>query len=174
MCIRDRYVPSCNHIRNILHPIVYEWGKKFILCWTMMICYIFPRILKGFATPSNDLLSCVILYWDCQNLFSTRFNIWEPVLRRNLNIQSNKFNLRYVKLDFIIWVFVWNILVNIPIIPIYLKLNLLLWILRLRLSTVSQTLNRVQKRFWQSQYRITQLSRLLLGEVNPFRIIGRM
>ena len=56
----------------------------------------------------------------------------------------------------------------------YLRLSLLLWILRLRLSTGSQMLNLVLKRSWQSQYRIIQLSRSLLGEVNPLRILGMM
>ena len=56
----------------------------------------------------------------------------------------------------------------------YLRLNLLLWILRLRLSRGSQMLNLALKRSWQSQYRITQLSRLLLGVANPLRIIGKM
>jgi len=34
--------------------------------------------------------------------------------------------------------------------------------------------NLALKRSWQSQYRTIQLSRSLLGEVNPLRIIGRM
>ena len=46
------------------------------------------------------------------------------------------------------------------------RLNLLLWILRLRLSKGSLMLNRAQKRFWQSQSKTIQLSRLLLGELN--------
>ena len=39
---------------------------------------------------------------------------------------------------------------------------------------VSLMWNRASKRFWQSQYKTIQLSRSLLGESNPFRIIGRM
>ena len=46
------------------------------------------------------------------------------------------------------------------------RLNFLLWILRLRLSKGSLMLNRAQKRFWQSQSKTIQLSRLLLGELN--------
>ena len=46
------------------------------------------------------------------------------------------------------------------------RLNLLLLILRLRLSKGSLMLNRAQKRFWQSQSKTIQLSRLLLGELN--------
>ena len=49
---------------------------------------------------------------------------------------------------------------------ISVRLNLLLWILRLRLSKGSLMLNRVQKRFWQSQSKTIQLSRSLLGELN--------
>ena len=56
----------------------------------------------------------------------------------------------------------------------YLKLSLLLWILKLRLSKVSLMWNRASKRFWQSQSKTILLSRSLLGEVNPLRIIGRM
>ena len=41
-------------------------------------------------------------------------------------------------------------------------------------DTVSQTLNLVLKRSWQSQYRITQLSRSLLGEVNLLLTNRRM
>ena len=46
------------------------------------------------------------------------------------------------------------------------RLNLLLWILRLRLSKGSLMLNRVSKRFWQSQSKTIQLSQSLLGELN--------
>ena len=46
------------------------------------------------------------------------------------------------------------------------RLNLLLWILRLRLSKGSLMLNRAQKRFWQSQSKTIQLSKSLLGELN--------
>ena len=66
---------------------------------------------------------------------------------------------------------------NIPKMKLSLtsvRLNLLLWILRLRLSKGSLTLNLAWKRSWQSQYRITQLSRSLLGVSNPLRIIGKM
>ena len=56
----------------------------------------------------------------------------------------------------------------------YLRLNLLLWILKLRLSKASLMWNRASKRFWQSQYKTIQLSRSLLGEVNPLRILGMM
>ena len=56
----------------------------------------------------------------------------------------------------------------------YLRLNWLLWILKLRLSKASLMWNRASKRFWQSQYKTIQLSRSLLGELNPLRIIGRM
>ena len=56
----------------------------------------------------------------------------------------------------------------------YLKLSLLLWILKLRLSKASLMWNRASKRFWQSQYKTIQLSRSLLGEANPLRILGMM
>ena len=56
----------------------------------------------------------------------------------------------------------------------YLRLSLLLWILKLRLSRVSLMWNRASKKFWQSQYKTIQLSRSLLGVVNPFVMIGRM
>ena len=46
------------------------------------------------------------------------------------------------------------------------RLNLLLWILRLRLSKGSLMLNRASKRYLQSQSKIIQLSKLLLGELN--------
>ena len=46
------------------------------------------------------------------------------------------------------------------------KLNLLLLILRLRLSKASLMLNRASNRFWQSQSKTIQQSRLLLGELN--------
>ena len=46
------------------------------------------------------------------------------------------------------------------------RLNLLLWILKLRLSKGSLMLNRAWKRYWLSQYKTIQLSRLLLGELN--------
>ena len=56
----------------------------------------------------------------------------------------------------------------------YLRLSLLLWILKLRLSKVSLMLNHAQKKFWQSQYRTIQLSRSLLGEVNLLLTNKRM
>ena len=46
------------------------------------------------------------------------------------------------------------------------KLNLLLLILRLRLSKGSLMLNRAWKRYLQSQSKTIQLSQLLLGELN--------
>ena len=46
------------------------------------------------------------------------------------------------------------------------KLNLLLLILRLRLSKGSLMLNRASKKYLQSQSKIIQLSKLLLGELN--------
>ena len=46
------------------------------------------------------------------------------------------------------------------------KLNLLLLILRLRLSKVSLMLNRAQKRFLQSQFKIIQQKQLSLGDLN--------
>ena len=46
------------------------------------------------------------------------------------------------------------------------KLNLLLWILRVRLSKGSLMLNRAWKRYLQSQSKTIQLSQLLLGELN--------
>ena len=54
------------------------------------------------------------------------------------------------------------------------RLNLLLWILRLRLSKGSLMLNRARKRYLLSLSRTIQRSRSLLGELNPLRIIGRM
>ena len=54
------------------------------------------------------------------------------------------------------------------------KIKLVTLILKLRLSRVSLMLNRAQKRFWQSQSKTIQLSRSLLGEVNPLRILGMM
>ena len=54
------------------------------------------------------------------------------------------------------------------------RLNLLLLILRLRLSKGSLMLNRARKRYLLLQSRTIQRSRSLLGELNPSRIIGRM
>ena len=103
---------------------------------TMMISYILPIILKGFNSPSNDLLSSIVLDCDCQNLFDARFNIRETLLRRNLNIQSNKLNFRYVKLDLILRIFLRYVLVNIPIMPVDLKV-LDIFVLLIELTTIS-------------------------------------
>ena len=59
----------------------------------MMIGYIFAIILERLNTPSDDLLRCIVLYTNSKDLFLTRFNIRDPLLRRNFNIKSNKFNL---------------------------------------------------------------------------------
>ena len=53
------------------------------------------------------------------------------------------------------------------------RLNLLLLILRLRLSKGSLMLNRAWKRYLLLQSRTIQRSRSLLGEVSPLRIIVR-
>ena len=67
-----------------------------------MICYIIPIILKGLNPPSNDLLCRIVLDTNSEDLFAKRFNIRKSLLRRNFNIQSNKFNLADVKLDLIL------------------------------------------------------------------------
>ena len=53
------------------------------------------------------------------------------------------------------------------------RLNLLLWILKLRLSKGSLMLNRARKRSLLLVSRTIQRSRSLLGELNPFRMIVR-
>ena len=70
-----------------------------------MICYILTIGLKRLNSPSDDLLRCIVLYTNSKDLFLTRFNIREPLLRRNFNIQSNKFNLTDVKLNLIFGIF---------------------------------------------------------------------